>query len=144
MAEVTEVQFPERDWGDDEPAPAPVPYVLVSSRDGRGDPTEVPNRNAAWRSVVKAATAAGWTASVTYALAWTADRFYLNGKVAKQAHHTHSIAVRLRRGAQWVVGVWWGETTMPDLPVKGWSFQFGMVRGQLRSLGATEFKAALV
>ncbi len=35
---VTEIVIPPRDWGDDEePAELP-PLVLVSSRDGRGDP----------------------------------------------------------------------------------------------------------
>jgi hypothetical protein len=142
---VTEpIQFPERDWGDEETEPVPVPYVLVSSHDGQGDPVAVPARNAAWRSVARAATAAGWAVTTTYALAWSADRYYLNGHLAKAAHHVHSVAVRLSRGAERAVAVWRGETVMPELPLSGWSFQFGMIRGDLRKLGATAFKGAIV
>lgn len=145
MTEATPVIFPERDWGDAEPAPEPVPYVLVSSHDGQGDPVAVSNRSAAWRSVRKAAELAGWTVATTYALAWTADRYYLNGKIAKSAHHVHSVALRMTRGAQRAVAVWWAETIMPDVPVKGWTFDMGRVRGVLGpSLGLNGFREALI
>lgn len=138
-----DIQFPERDWGDEAPAPEVVPYVLVSSNDGHGDPAVVGARNAGWRAVRRAAEAAGWTVRTTYALAWIADRYYLNGKIAKAAHHVHSIALRMARDGQRAVAVWRRETVMPDVPVNEWSFDFGMVRGQLGSLKSTQFKAAL-
>jgi hypothetical protein len=141
--EMPAVKFPDRDWGDEEPAPAPVPYVLVSSRAGRGDPTEVGARNASWRSLQRAAERAGWRVRVTYALAWTADRYYLNGKIAKPAHHTHSVALRMARDGVRAVAVWWRETLMPDIPRDAWKWQFGMYGPGTKSLNSTQFKAAL-
>lgn len=135
--------WPERDWGDDEAAPELPPLVLVSSNDGRGDPVEVPGRNASWRSVVKLASKLGWTCRVTYALAWSADAYWMNGNVRKAAHHMHSIAVRMTRGAERACAVWSRQTLMPELPMDGWKFQFGMFRSEYRSLTSTEFKGAL-
>lgn len=140
---VDDIEYPERDWGDGEVAPELPPLVLVSSRDGRGDPVEVPNRCAAWRSLVKKATGLGWTCRVTYALAWSADAHWMNGNVRKAAHHLHSIAVRMTRGAERAVAVWWRETALPDLPLDEWKFQFGMFGHEYRSLASTAFKGAL-
>lgn len=143
MTEPPVIEYPERVWGDEELAPALPPLVLVSSRDGRGDPVEVPNRNAAWRSMVSKATAGGWECRVTYALAWLADRFYGNGNIAKAAHHVHSVAVRMTRGAERAVAVWWRETTLPDLPLDEWAGKLYMFGHERRPLGAREFKARL-
>jgi hypothetical protein len=136
--------MPKRKWKEDEPEPAPIPYVLVSSREGRGDPGEVGNRSAAWRSVRRAAERAGWTVTVTYALAWSADRFYLNGNLAKAAHHVHSVALRVARGAVRGFGVWWVESPTPEVPAGGWSFDSGRMRGgPPATLNLTQFKGAL-
>lgn len=137
------ITFPARDWGDTEQAPAPVPLVLVSSRDGRGDPVEVPGKSAAWRGVAKKATAAGWEARITYALAWTADRYYLNGNLAKAAHHTHSVAVRLTRRDAKAFGVWTRDTTLPDVPLAGWSWLHGFATGVAGKLGLEPFKGVV-
>lgn len=136
--------MPKRRWKDDEPAPTPVPYVIVSSRDGYGDPAQVDNRSAAWRSIARRAAAAGWTVTVTYALAWTADRFYLNGNLAKAAHHVHSVALRLARGAVRGYGSWWVESQSPEVPAAGWSFDAGrFVGGPPAALNLTQFREAL-
>lgn len=136
--------MPKRDWGDDEREPAPAPYVIVSSRQGRGDPAEVPNRSAAWRSVARRAVAAGWSVTITYALAWTADRYYLNGNLAKAAHHVHSVALRIARGAVRGFGVWQVESTLPEVPASGWSFDSGRITGgPPASLNLTGFREAL-
>lgn len=142
-----EIAYPERDWGDDEDVPDPVPLVLVSSREGRGDPVEVPNRGAAWRAVVKKATAGGWTCAVTYALAWTADVYgKTTGTVKTVARHTHSVAVRLQRGAERAYCVWYRivkDDPTAAVPVDKWSFEFGIFKSEMRTMGATEFKARL-
>lgn len=136
--------MPKRTWGDEATAPEPVPYVIVCSRDGRGDPAEVLNKSAAWRSVRRKAEAAGWTAVITYALAWTADRYYLNGKLDKAAHHVHSVALRLVRGPVRAIGVWLVESAMPDVPASGWSFESGLTRGgPPGALNLTAFREAL-
>lgn len=136
--------MPPRKWKTAEPDPPAVTYVIVSSRDGRGDPPEVSNRSAAWRAVKRAAEKAGWTVTVTYALAWTADRFFLNGNLAKAAHHVHSIALRVARGAMRGYGSWWVESASPEVPAAGWSFDSGRLRGgPPASLNLTQFREAL-
>lgn len=136
--------MPARKWKTDEPEPPAVTFVIVDSRAGKGDPPDVGNRSAAWRSVKRAAEKAGWAVTVTYALAWTADRFYLNGNLAKAAHHVHSVALRLVRGAVRGVGVWVVESSTPDVPPAGWKFDMGRYRsGRPVSLNLTEFKAGL-
>lgn len=132
--EPPEIVIPPRDWGDDEDAAPVGALILVSSRDGRGDPVEVPARVAAWRGLSKRAEKAGWSVSVTYALAWWPDRHYLNGNLKKGAHHVHSVAIRLARGAERAFAVWSRETLPPDLPLDEWSFSVGFV-------GLTGFKA---
>jgi hypothetical protein len=142
--EADEWVMPKRKWKDDEPAPAPIPYVLVSSRDGRGDPPEAGNRSAAWRSITRGAEKLGWAVTVTYALAWIADRYFLNGNLAKAAHHVHSVALRVARGTARGVAVWCVESDTPDVPVAGWSYDFGRYRGgPPASLKLEEFKAGL-
>lgn len=136
--------MPARKWKTDEVVPEPVPLVLVSSRDGRGDPPEAGNRSAAWRSVARSAERSGWTVTVTYALAWIADRYFLNGNLAKAAHHVHSVALRLARGTARGAAVWWVESDKPEVPAAGWSFDTGRYRGgPPGSLNLTEFKAGL-
>lgn len=138
--------MPKRKWKDDEPAPATPPLILVSSHDGHGDPAGVSNRSAAWRSVKRAAERPelGWTVTVTYALAWLADRYFLNGNLAKGAHHVHSVALRLARGAQRGAAVWVAESATPEVPDKGWAFDSGRYRGgPPAGLNLTEFKEGL-
>lgn len=136
--------MPKRKWRDDEPAPPVVPYVIVSSRDGRGDPPEVAARSAAWRSVKRNAEKLGWTVTVTYALAWLGDRYFLNGNLAKAAHHVHSVALRLVRDGVRGVGVWFVESAAPEVPAAGWAFDFGRFRGgSAVSLNLTQFREAL-
>jgi hypothetical protein len=123
MTEPPEIEIPARDWGDDEePAELP-PLVLVSSRDGRGDPGEpISNRSAAWRGLSKRAAKAGWTVTVTYALAWKAEVVFSTGRVKKGAHHVHTIALRLVRDGVRAWAIWRAESRMPDVPAAGWSF----------------------
>ena len=136
--------MPERKWKTDEVTPEPVPFIIVSSRDGVGDPPGAGNRSAAWRSVRKAAERNGWTVTVTYALAWTADRYFLNGNLAKAAHHVHSVALRVVRGVARGAAVWCVESSTPEVPAAGWSFDMGRYRGgPPGSLNLTEFKAGL-
>jgi hypothetical protein len=80
--------------------------------------------------VARKAEAAGWTVRLTYALAWLADHFYLNGKLAKAAHHVHSIALRMSRGVERAVAIWHGESLMPDPPAGGWTFDLGWIAGR--------------
>ena len=136
--------MPARKWTDDEPAPPAATYVIVNSRDGRGDPPEADNRSAAWRAVARRAQSLGWTVTITYALAWTADRYFLNGNLAKAAHHVHSVAVRVVRGAVRGVGVWLVDSATPDVPAGGWSFDSGIFRGgPSGSLKLSQFREAL-
>lgn len=140
MTEPPEIEIPPRDWGDDEPVAELPPLVLVSSRDGKGDPGPVvSNRSAAWRGLSKRAEKAGWTVSVTYALAWKADRVFGTGRVAKAAHHVHTVALRLVRGAERAWAIWRAESTMPDVPAAGWSFSVAAL-----GRGVTGDKAAWV
>lgn len=125
-----EIVMPTRVWGDEELAPAVVPLVLVSSREGRGEPGGVSARSASWRAMTRKAEAAGWSVRLTYALAWIADQFYQNGKLAKAAHHVHSIALRMTRGHERACAVWHGASLMPDPPAKGWVFDLGWVNGR--------------
>lgn len=143
MTEPPEIVIPARDWGDDEAAPELPPLVLVSSRDGQGDPAGVNNRSAGWRSVVKTVTALGWTVRVTYALAWRADAYWLKGTLRKAAHHVHSVAVRMARGTERAVAIWSAETATPGVPASGWSFDFGMFSHDRKPLTTTQFKGAL-
>lgn len=147
MDEDDGIFWPERDWGDDEQVTDPVPLVLISSRDGRGDPPEVGNRSASWRTLAAKATAAGWTCSVTYALAWTADAYgKTTGTIKAAAHHTHSVVVRLQRGAERAYCAWHckvKDDPSAAVPAAGWKFQHGAFMHQFRLLNATEFKGAL-
>ena len=123
MTDPPEIVIPPRDWGDDDEAPEVKPYVIVSSRDGRGDPGEtISNRSAAWRGISKRAEKAGWTVTVTYALAWTADQVFSTGRVKKAAHHVHTVALRLVRGGVGAWAIWRAESIIPDVPAIGWSF----------------------
>src|SRR5262245_54206126 len=113
-----------------------TPYVLVSSRDGRGEPDGISARSASWRAVQRKAEAAGWTVRLTYALAWIADQFHRNGNLAKAAHHVHSIALRMARGAERAIAIWHGISLMPDPPDKGWKFDLGWINGRVVNLAS--------
>jgi hypothetical protein len=108
----------------DEVEEAP-PLVLVSSRDGVGDPgvDVVSNRSAAWRGLADKAGQLGWTASFTYALAWRAAKIASTGRITRAAHLVHTIALRLVRGTQRAFAVWSAESKVPGvIPASGWSF----------------------
>lgn len=123
MTEPPEIEIPPRDWGDDDDVPKVKPLVLVSSRDGQGDPGDVvSNRSAAWRGLSKRAGKAGWTVSVTYALAWKAEVVHSTGRVKKGAHHVHTVALRLIRDGVRAWAIWRAESIMPGVPGSGWSF----------------------
>ena len=101
------------------------PLILVSSRDGQGDPGAdvVSNRSAAWRGLGARAEKAGWTVTTTYALAWKQARVFSTGRVAKAAHLVHSIALRLVRGTERAFAIWTAESKTPTgIPGTGWSF----------------------
>ena len=100
------------------------PLILASSRDGRGDPgvDVISNRSAAWRGISTRAQAAGWTATITYAMAWRADRMFSTGRVAKAAHLVHTVALRLVRAGVTAFAVWSAESKSPEPPGTGWSF----------------------
>lgn len=136
-----EITFPTRKWGDEEPLPPVVPLVLVSSREGCGEPAGVSARSASWRAVQRKAEAAGWTVRLTYALAWLADQFYLNGNLAKAAHHVHSIALRMTRRDERAVAIWHGQSLMPEPPAKGWKFDFAWIAG--RAVGSVSLMDSL-
>jgi hypothetical protein len=125
-----DITYPVRTWGNEEPAPPVVPLVLVSSRDGRGEPAGVLARSASWRAMRARAEASDWTVGLTYALAWINDQHYLNGKLAKAAHHVHSIALRMTRGVERALAVWHGHSLMPEPPGKGWRLDLCWINGR--------------
>lgn len=140
-----DIVIPPRDWGDaDEAAPVVVAEVLISSRDGYGDPgpEAVDNRRAAWRGIARRAAAAGWAVRVTYALAHMPDQFYLHGGLKKAAHYVHTIAVRLARGGARAAVVWRREYVALTIPPDGWACDMAAV-GR-RMMGLREFGATVL
>lgn len=102
-------------------APHPAPEVRARP----AEPSEVPSGAAALR---KAATAAGWASTATYARGWTP------GSLRK----VETLVVRLSRGNERAVACW---ETGPDGKAKAdgaW-----LVRPQFRKLGVRELKAHL-
>lgn len=133
-----EIVIPPRDWGDDEPAPAVIPTVIVSSRDGYGDPGAaiVANRRAPWRGLAVRAAKAGWTVRTTYALAHVPDTYYLNGNLRKHAHYVHTIALRLVKGAARAAAVWARETFDGVCPGDEWACDMAMMGRSVLGLRA--------
>lgn len=138
-----EIVIPPRDWGDDEAAPVEA-TVIVSSRDGHGDPGAdlVGNRRAAWRGLARRAAGAGWAVRVTYALAHLPDQFYGNGNLQKAAHYVHTVAVRLARRGSRAAAVWRREYVAATIPPDEWSCDMAMVDG--RHMGLREFTATVL
>jgi hypothetical protein len=130
VTEPPEIVIPPRDWGDDDDDGAPARVViLVSSRDGKGDPGPalVPTRCAPWRNMVGRAVKAGWSgARLTYALADLDDQYYKNGNLKKAGHYVHTIALRCGPAT---FAVWRVEHDEPTPPGEGWSFSTGFVKG---------------
>ena len=103
---------------------APGIKIIVSSRDDGPMP-----RVAGAETLAAKATAHGWTARVTYAVADVPDRYFDNGNLAKPAHRVASVVVRLRRDPDRGWAAWLAEDGGP--------FQFdhayvGLVRYGLR------------
>jgi hypothetical protein len=140
---MTEIVIPPRDWGDDEPEPAVVPVVIVSSRDGRGDPGAglVDNRRAAWRGLAVRAAKAGWAVRVTYALAHVPDTHWGHGGLRKAAHYVHSVALRLARGAERALAIWRRETVDERVPPDEWKNDCAAVGW--RFMGVREWTLAI-
>jgi hypothetical protein len=119
----TDVQMPARRWGDEAPTVAPVPIVLVSSR----DEAPVPAVPGAVR-FARAIEAAGWAVRQTYAVADVPA----SGRT--KAHRLHSIAVRFRRAGDFA-----GYATWYRRDEGAWRFMagyLGLAQHGLRDLTA--------
>lgn len=118
--------MPARKWANDPAPEALVPVVIVSSRDGHPVP---PVRGAV--ALVKAATAAGWAVSATYALADVPQGW---GR-CRAAYRLASVGVRLRRGDVRGWACWYSTDEGP------WKFSVAYL-GR-RKLGARGLLAVL-
>lgn len=143
MTEPPEIVIPPRDWGDDDEAPSDPPTVIVSSREGHGDPgaAYVGARSAPWRGLAVKLGKLGWTVRTTYALAWVPDAHWQHAGLRKAGHYAHTIALRLSRAGVRAVAVWRRETVDQGMPGDKWSCDVAMI-GRA-PMGLNEWKATV-